>query len=88
MALDRVMGPEYARTVAACLDQLNHIASDDLVAAAVQAMDLSEYEANSSTPSHDFGAIASLHAWPQADAAYRLGVAMGLVYARLIGGAR
>jgi hypothetical protein len=37
---------------------------------------------------YDLGALATDQVCPQVDAAYRLGAAMGLLYARALGGVR
>jgi hypothetical protein len=84
-AIREVMPAEHRADVEACADVLERIAKAPGIEEAIEALQLDKENPQRPT---DLGAVATQHAWPQVDAAYGLGVAMGITFARQMGGAR
>jgi hypothetical protein len=79
-AIEQVMSDRDRHDVHAASDALEAIAKAPGVADAIETIDgIGERSAHP----QDLGALATDQACPQVDAAYRLGVAMGLVFSRM-----
>jgi hypothetical protein len=84
-AIKQVMSANDRHRVEGAAETFETIASNPVVRDVIDTLHLDNAVTSNTW---DLGALATEHAYPQVDAAYRLGVAMGIVFSRTVDGAR